>query len=42
MFGMLKARAHIHIYDTVEDAKMYERRHILKRHGLLEEVEESG
>jgi len=42
MFGMLKAKAHVHIYDTVEDAKRIERRHILRRHGLLEEVEKAG
>jgi len=32
----------VHIYDTVEDAKRIERRHILRRHGLLEEVEKAG
>ncbi|MCD6235997.1 MAG: 30S ribosomal protein S24e [Thaumarchaeota archaeon] len=37
LFGTKTARAHIHIYDTVEDAKKYERKHILKRHGLLEQ-----
>lgn len=42
MFGTLKAKAHIHIYNTVEDAKRIERKHILKRHGLLEEVKEAG
>ncbi|MCD6126438.1 MAG: 30S ribosomal protein S24e [Thaumarchaeota archaeon] len=42
MFGTLKAKAHIHIYDTVEDAKRIERKHILRRHGLLEEVKKTG
>jgi len=42
MFGALKAKAHIHIYETVEDAKRIERRHILRRHGLLEEVGKTG
>ena len=42
MFGMLKAKAHVHIYDTVEDAKRIERKHILRRHGLLEEVGKAG
>jgi len=41
MFGALKAKARIHIYDTVEDAKRIERKHILRRHGLLE-VKETG
>ena len=42
LFGANKAKAHVHIYDTVEHAKKYERRHILKRHGLLEEVKQAG
>lgn len=43
LFGARKARAHVHIYDTVEDAKKYERKHILRRHGLLEqEVKQVG
>ncbi len=42
LFGTLKAKAHIHIYETIEDAKRFERRHILKRHGLLEEEVKQG
>jgi len=43
LFGTNKARAHVHIYDTVDDAKKYERKHILRRHGLLaEEVKKVG
>lgn len=43
LFGTLKARAHIHIYDNLEDAKRFERPHILKRHGLIEaEVKKGG
>ena len=42
LFGANKAKAHVHIYDTVEHAKKYERRHILRRHGLLEEVKQAG
>lgn len=42
LFGTLKARAHVHIYDTVEDAMKFERKHILKRHGLLQEVKQGG
>lgn len=42
IFGANKAIAHVHIYDTVEHAKKYERRHILRRHGLLEEVKQAG
>jgi len=42
LFGANKAKAHVHIYDAVEHAKKYERRHILRRHGLLEEVKQAG
>ncbi|MCF3653340.1 MAG: 30S ribosomal protein S24e [Aigarchaeota archaeon] len=42
LFGTRKARAHIHIYDSVEYAKMYERKQILKKHGLLVEVKQAG
>ncbi len=42
LFGARKARAHIHIYDSAEYAKMYERKHILKKHGLLVEVKQAG
>ncbi|MEM1976831.1 MAG: 30S ribosomal protein S24e [Nitrososphaerota archaeon] len=42
LFGARKARAHIHIYDSIEYAKKYERKHILKKHGLLEEVRQAG
>ena len=42
LFGANKAKAHVHIYDTVEHAKKYERRHILRRHGLIEEVKQAG
>lgn len=42
LFGSRKARAHIHVYDSVIHAKRYERRHILRRHGLLEEVRRVG
>ncbi len=43
LFGTKKARAHVHIYDTIEDAKRYERKHILKRHGLImEEAKQVG
>jgi len=42
LFGARKARAHIHIYDSIEYAKKYERKHILKKHGLLEEVKQAG
>jgi len=42
LFGAKKARAHVHVYDTVEDAKRYERKHVLRRHGLLEEVKQVG
>ena len=42
LFGAKKARAHIHIYDSIEYAKKYERKHILKKHGLLEEVKQAG
>ncbi len=42
LFGTLKAKAHIHIYERPEDALAYERRHILKRHGLIQEAEQSG
>jgi len=43
LFGANKAKAHIHIYDSIEHAKMYERKHILRRHGLLEEeVKQAG
>lgn len=42
LFGANKARAHIHIYDSVEYARRYERRHVLRRHGLLEEVKQAG
>lgn len=38
IFGTRKAKAHIHIYDTVNDVKKYERRHVLKRHGLVAEA----
>jgi len=42
LFGANKAKAHVHIYDTAEHAKRYERKHILRRHGLLEEVKQTG
>ena len=42
LFGAKKARVHIHIYDSAEYAKMYERKHILKKHGLLVEVKQAG
>ncbi len=42
LFGTLKARAHIHIYQKPEDAVRFERRHILRRHGLLQEAEQGG
>ena len=43
LFGTLKAKAHIHIYETVEDAMKIERKHILRRHGLIEvEAKKSG
>ncbi len=42
LFGTRSARAHIHVYDTVEDAKRYERKHILKRHALIEEAKQVG
>jgi len=43
LFGTRSARAHVHIYDTVEDAKRYERKHILRRHGLImEEAKQVG
>ncbi|HDD66316.1 MAG TPA: 30S ribosomal protein S24e [Nitrososphaeria archaeon] len=43
IFGSNKARAHVHVYDTAEHAKRYERRHILRRHGMLEEeVKQTG
>lgn len=42
LFGSNKAKAHVHIYDSVEYAKKYERKHILRRHGLLEEVKQAG
>jgi len=42
LFGARKARTHIHIYDSIEYAKKYERKHILKKHGLLEEVKQAG
>jgi small subunit ribosomal protein S24e len=42
LFGTKKARAHIHIYDSAGYVKMYERKHILKKHGLLEEVKQAG
>jgi len=42
LFGANKAKAHVHVYDTPEHAKRYERRHILRRHGLLEEVKQAG
>lgn len=38
LFGARKARVHIHIYDSMWYAKKYERKHILKKNGLLEEV----
>lgn len=38
LFGTNKARAHVHIYDAIEDAKRFERRHVLKRHGLIAEA----
>lgn len=38
LFGARKARVHIHIYDSMGYAKKYERKHILKKNGLLEEV----
>jgi small subunit ribosomal protein S24e len=37
LFGAKKARAHVHIYDSVEYVKKYER-----KHGLLEEVKQAG
>lgn len=36
VFGSRKARMHVHIYDDVEDARRFERRHILKKHELIE------
>jgi len=43
IFGLNKARAHVHVYDAAEHAKRYERRHILRRHGMLEEeVKQTG
>ncbi len=42
LFGAKKARAHIHIYSSAEYAKKYERKHILRKHGLLEEVKQTG
>lgn len=42
IFGTRKARAHVHIYDTVEDAKKFERKHVLRRHGLIAEAKKVG
>ena len=42
LFGMLKAKAHIHIYDSAEDAIRFERKHILRRHGLIQEAKQGG
>ena len=43
IFGLNKAKAHVHVYETAEHAKRYERKHILRRHGLLEEeVKQTG
>ncbi|MEN2974217.1 MAG: hypothetical protein ABDH32_01405 [Candidatus Caldarchaeales archaeon] len=35
-YGSLKARVHIHLYDDVEYAKRFERKHILKKHPLIQ------
>ena len=42
LFGSKKAKAHVHIYDSAEYARKYERKHVLRRHGLLEEVKQAG
>ena len=42
LFGANKAKVHVHIYDTAEHARRYERKHILRRHGLLEEAKQTG
>lgn len=34
-FGSRKARIHAHIYDDVEYAKKFERKHVLKKHAQL-------
>ncbi|MEM1584202.1 MAG: hypothetical protein QXF28_05890 [Nitrososphaerota archaeon] len=36
VFGSRKARIHVHIYDDLEDARRFERRHVLKKHELIE------
>lgn len=36
IFGSRKARIHVHIYDDVEDARKFERKHVLKKHELIE------
>jgi len=35
IFGSQKARIHAHIYDNVEYAKRFERKHVLKKHALI-------
>jgi ribosomal protein S24E len=42
LFGVKKARARVHIYDSIEYAKKYERKNLLRKHGLLEEVKQAG
>ncbi|MCX8192743.1 MAG: hypothetical protein N3G77_02920 [Nitrososphaeria archaeon] len=36
IFGSLRARVHVHIYNDVEYAKKFERKHILKKHSLIQ------
>lgn len=42
VFGSLKARVHAHIYDDVEHAMRFERKHILRRSGLIKEAVSKG
>jgi len=36
-YGMGRSTAVIHVYDSLERAKMFEPAYLLKRHGILEE-----
>lgn len=35
IFGSQKARIHAHLYDDVEYARKFVRKHVLKKHGLI-------
>uniref|UniRef100_A0A7C1T199 Small ribosomal subunit protein eS24 n=1 Tax=Thermofilum pendens TaxID=2269 RepID=A0A7C1T199_THEPE len=40
-YGMGRSTALIHVYDSMERAKMFEPAYILRRHGMVEEREEA-